>query len=66
MNRTDWLFRGSEVVFELYKAGKDNFIRVLWGGQPMKTSTPLGTLDMVPLATFFDCKCSPLYVYDSR
>jgi acid phosphatase len=49
-----WPGMGSEVVFELYKAGKDNFIRVLWGGQPMKTSTPLGTLDMVPLATFFD------------
>ena len=34
---------------------KQYSIRVLWGGQPMKTSTPLGTLDMVPLADFFAC-----------
>ncbi|KAF8877945.1 phosphoglycerate mutase-like protein, partial [Gymnopilus junonius] len=37
-----WPGMGSEVVFELYSAGgrsKSYFIRVLWGGQPMKTST---------------------------
>lgn len=49
-----WPGMGSEVVFELYNSkNKEYFIRVLWGGQPMKTSTPLGTLDMVPLSDFF-------------
>ncbi|KDR79193.1 hypothetical protein GALMADRAFT_243093 [Galerina marginata CBS 339.88] len=51
-----WPGMGSEIVFELYTAGtkiKSNFIRVLWGGQPMKTSTPLGVLDMIPLSDFF-------------
>jgi len=48
---------GAEVAFELYSAasGKTDttyFIRVLWGGQPMLTSTPMGKLDMIPLATF--------------
>ena len=47
--------RGSEVVFELYTRKSDYFIRVLWGGQPMKTSTPLKTLDMTPLEDFFAC-----------
>ncbi|KAG6856864.1 hypothetical protein H0H87_012681 [Tephrocybe sp. NHM501043] len=28
-------------------------LRVLWGGQPMETSTPLGTLDMIPVEDFF-------------
>ncbi|KAG6908849.1 hypothetical protein DXG01_003015 [Tephrocybe rancida] len=32
---------------------KSFFLRVLWGGQPMETSTPLGTLDMIPIADFF-------------
>lgn len=27
----------------------DTYVRVLWGGQPLATSTPLGTLDMVAL-----------------
>nr|GAT53316.1 histidine phosphatase [Mycena chlorophos] len=50
-----WPGMGSEVVFELYKnAEKSYFMRVLWGGQPMDTSTPMGTLDMVPVQTFFD------------
>jgi acid phosphatase len=51
-----WPGMGSEIVFELYNAGsqfKSYFIRVLWGGQPMKTSTPLGALDMIPLTDFF-------------
>jgi len=47
-----WPGMGSEVVFELYKSKSDYFIRVLWGGQPMKTSTPLGVLDMIPLSSF--------------
>ncbi|KAJ3575475.1 hypothetical protein NP233_g1077 [Leucocoprinus birnbaumii] len=50
-----WPGMGSEVVFELYKntRSKQFFIRVLWSGQPMKTSTPLGTLDMVKVEDFF-------------
>jgi acid phosphatase len=45
---------GSEIVFELYRSKTDSkpYIRVLWGGQPLKTSTPLGTLDMVSLDKF--------------
>ncbi|KAJ7273138.1 histidine phosphatase [Mycena rebaudengoi] len=44
-----WPGMGSEVVFELYKKQNAYFLRVLWGGQPMKTSTPMGTLDMIPV-----------------
>lgn len=29
-----------------------HYVRVLWNGQPMLTSTPLGRLDMVPLEDF--------------
>ncbi|KAG7095876.1 hypothetical protein E1B28_006566 [Marasmius oreades] len=50
-----WPGMGSEAVFELYK--KDNgkyYLRVLWSGQPMVTSTPLGKLDMIPVETFFE------------
>ncbi|THU98971.1 phosphoglycerate mutase-like protein [Dendrothele bispora CBS 962.96] len=51
-----WPGMGSEVVFELYKNRSSNkfFLRVLWGGQPMITSTPLGTLDMIPIEDMFD------------
>lgn len=49
-----WPGMGAEVVFELYRGGNGGwFLRVLWGGQPIKTSTPLGTLDMVPVSNFF-------------
>uniref|UniRef100_A0A8H7XU81 Acid phosphatase n=1 Tax=Psilocybe cubensis TaxID=181762 RepID=A0A8H7XU81_PSICU len=54
-----WPGMGSEIVFELYSSAdqpNEHFIRVLWGGQPMKTSTPLGLLDMIPVTIFFDCK----------
>jgi len=49
-----WPGMGSEIVFELYTAKSNYYIRVLWGGQPMKTSTPLGVLSMIPLEDFFD------------
>lgn len=53
-----WPGMGSEVVFELYSASKNQyFIRVLWSGQPMATSLPLGkngVLDMVPIDDFFN------------
>lgn len=59
---------GSEVVFEMYKQNGDApvspepqvegtngsgfFVRVLFGGQPLKSSNPsLGLLDMVPAET---------------
>ncbi|RDB26642.1 Counting factor 60 [Hypsizygus marmoreus] len=58
-----WPGMGSEVVFELYSQSKSSphhdstsktfFIRGLWGGQPLQTSTPLGVLDMVPVDDFF-------------
>ncbi|EIM82924.1 phosphoglycerate mutase-like protein [Stereum hirsutum FP-91666 SS1] len=58
-----WPGMGSEVVFELYNkrssaahsSSTDGwYLRVLWGGQPMETSTPLGTLDMIPVQDVFD------------
>lgn len=46
-----WPGMGSEIVFELWRKGKGgkHYVRVLFSGQPLETSTPLGTLDMVPL-----------------
>ena len=43
---------GSEVVFELWSNKGKDFLRVLFSGQPMITSSPLGTLDMVPVEEF--------------
>ena len=51
--------RGSEVVFELYSNSGQYYIRILWSGQPMITSLPLGNngvLDMVPINAFFLCR----------
>lgn len=44
-----WPGMGSEVVFELWRKGGKPYVRVLFSGQPLETSTPLGTLDMIPL-----------------
>ncbi|CAK5279449.1 unnamed protein product [Mycena citricolor] len=49
-----WPGMGSEVVFELYEKQNAYYLRVLWGGQPMVTSTPLGTLDLIPVQEFYD------------
>ena len=56
-----WPGMGAEVVFEIYrkkKAGRKRFVRVLWGGQVLKSSHPeLGALDMVDwdtLLAYFD------------
>jgi len=62
-----WPGMGAEVVFELYrktqrgggvKRDKEYFIRVLFGGQVMRSSNPdLGLLDMLPvqsLLRYFD------------
>lgn len=53
--------RHQQVVFELYSSGTNSsnkayFVRVLWGGRPMVTSTPLGTLNKVPIQDFFNCE----------
>lgn len=58
-----WPGMGTEIVFELWKKNTSSsssssssseayFIRVLLSGQPLETSTPLGTLDMVPWDEF--------------
>ncbi|KAI5199327.1 hypothetical protein AUEXF2481DRAFT_65049 [Aureobasidium subglaciale EXF-2481] len=46
-----WPGMGSEVIFELYSKHNEWFVRVLWGGQVLKSSSPaLGhEVDMVPL-----------------
>jgi len=47
-----WPGMGSEVVFELWKKSGQYYVRVLWSGQPLKTSTTLGILDMIKLDDF--------------
>lgn len=54
-----WPGMGSEVVFELYRNEHAKFfVRILWSGQVLKSSTPvLGRAEMVPLETvlaYFD------------
>ncbi|SGZ57183.1 CIC11C00000000788 [Sungouiella intermedia] len=51
-----WPGMGAEVVFELWQKPTDetSYVRVLYGGQPLKTSGPLGTIDMVPYEEFND------------
>lgn len=48
-----WPGMGAELVFELYEKkanGGGWFVRVLWGGQVLRSSNPtLGKMDMVPL-----------------
>ena len=55
-----WPGMGAEVVFELFskagKSGKDErcyYLRVLWGGQILRSSHPaFGRMDMIPIGTF--------------
>jgi hypothetical protein len=47
-----WPGMASEIVFELWQKGKGDYIRVLFSGQPLVTSTKLGTLVMVRLEVF--------------
>ena len=53
-----WPGMGAEVVFELYSKDACYFLRVLWGGQILKSSHPaFGLMDMVPVQTvlaYFD------------
>ena len=48
-----WPGMGAEVVFEIWERGGEGFLRVLWGGKVLRSSSPsLGVMDMVPLDTF--------------
>ncbi|RMZ72303.1 histidine acid phosphatase [Pyrenophora seminiperda CCB06] len=53
-----WVGMGSEVVFEIYKnAHGKHFIRILWGGQVLRSSSPSlgandGAVDMLDLDVF--------------
>jgi hypothetical protein len=48
-----WVGMGSEVVFEIYKKGEKNFVRILWGGQVLRSSNPsLGKVDMLDVDVF--------------
>lgn len=52
-----WPGMGAEIVFELYEKAKGGgwFVRVLWGGQVLRSSSPtLGKMDMVPLERLLD------------
>lgn len=50
-----WPGMGAEVVFELYSKQGCWFVRVLWGGQVMRSSNPsLGLLNMLPAETLLD------------
>ncbi|KAK9377825.1 histidine phosphatase superfamily [Lipomyces chichibuensis] len=54
INALRWPGMGSEVIFELWRKefSHDYSIRVLYGGRPLVTNTPLGTLDMVSYDDF--------------
>ena len=51
-----WVGMGAEVVFEVYSSKKTKgkkYLRVLWGGQVLKSSSPtLGRIDMLDLDVF--------------
>lgn len=51
-----WVGMGSEVVFEVYSKngyGDKKYIRILWGGQILRSSSPtLGRIDMLDLDVF--------------
>jgi hypothetical protein len=51
-----WVGMGAEVVFEVYtseKEGEKKFLRILWGGQVLRSSSPtLGVVEMLDLDVF--------------
>ena len=50
-----WPGMGAEVVFEMYSKRDEHYLRVLWGGQVLRSNSPsLGYMDLVPLNTFLD------------
>ncbi|TEB20409.1 phosphoglycerate mutase-like protein [Coprinellus micaceus] len=53
VSKMAWPGMGSEVAFELYeRSGESWYVRVLWSGTVIETSTNLGRLDMVPADEF--------------
>lgn len=54
LERMVWPGMGAEVVFELYSdAAGCYYLRVLWGGQVLRSSHPaFGRMEMVPISTF--------------
>ena len=59
VDRMVWPGLGAELVFEVYQSdGEGRFVRILWGGEVLKSSYPgLGRVDMLPLDTllgYFD------------
>ncbi|KAI9706302.1 MAG: hypothetical protein M1820_004878 [Bogoriella megaspora] len=45
-----WPGMGSEVVFEMYSRERKYYLRILWGGQVMRSTNPsLGNLNMIPV-----------------
>ncbi len=50
-----WPGLGAELVFEVYKSGRGRFVRILWGGEVLRSSYPgLGRVDMLPLDMLLD------------
>jgi len=50
-----WPYMASEIAFELCQKDEDSYIRVLFSGQPLGTSTPLDVLDMIKYKGFVSC-----------
>ncbi|KAF2254941.1 histidine acid phosphatase-like protein [Trematosphaeria pertusa] len=48
-----WVGMGAEVVFEVYSKNRKRYMRILWGGQVLRSSSPvLGAVDMLDLDVF--------------
>lgn len=48
---------GAELVFEVWEKGGERYVRILYSGQSLETSTPMGTIDMINVDTllaYFD------------
>ena len=62
VNQMVWPGMGAEIVFELFSKRSEladdglqcYYLRVLWGGQILRSSHPaFGRMDMIPIGTFF-------------
>lgn len=52
------------VVFEIWQKSEKNYLRVLWGGKPLKSSVPqFGVMDMIDLQVFVDVSFEVLLGY---
>ena len=58
VNQMVWPGMGAEVIFEVFSKEDCYYVRVLWGGQIMRSSHPaFGRMDMIPIGTllaYFD------------